>query len=235
MVEPSWAERVRTLLEPGGEVALATLDSDFRPVVTFEGFVADAAGCPVVVLSRLDPQTLRAWQDPRASMAVTGRLLLQGDLEPVPGVQQLELHDRYHRLGLRDPRFLESLDFAWFRLVPERVRWIDDRGQDRWLRPQDLAGAEPDPLAPSAPQLVAEITASLADDLLLLAHHAGGHWLAHQVEVTGIDRYGLQVLLAEPAGRRCARIPFPEPLASRGGVHAALAAMAGAARSSRDA
>jgi heme iron utilization protein len=235
MMEPSWAERARTVLEAGGTGSLAGLDSDFRPIVTSEAFVADGAGCPVVVLSRLHPQTLRAWQDPRASMAIGDRLLLQGDLVAVPGLQQLELQARFERLGRPAPQFLESLDFAWFRLVPLRVRWVDDRGGQRWLRPQDVAGAEHDPLAPDAARLADEITASLGEDLLLLAHAVGGHWTARAVRLTGIDRYGLGVELVEPAGPRPGRIPFPERLSSRREVHGALAAMTAAARTYADA
>lgn len=234
MMEPSWAERVRTLLDEGGDGALATLDNDFRPVVSVETFIADGAGCPVLVLSQLHPQTLRAWQDPRASMAVGSRLLLQGDLVPVPGLQQLELHDRYRQRSRRDDRHLESLDFAWFRLVASRVRWVDDRGVDRWLRPEDVAGAEPDPLAPLADRLLDEITGPLGDDVLLLAHSVSGHWTARSAEVVGVDRYGLDVALAEPTGVRVGRVPFPEPLTTRHDVHAALAAMVSAARTRHD-
>jgi putative heme iron utilization protein len=231
MMEPSWAERARTVLDAGGPCALATLDSDFRPVVTVETFIGDGAGCPVVVLSRLAAPTLRAWQDPRASVAVGHRLLLQGDLKVVPGIQQREIQARFEQLGAPSARFLESLDFAWFRLVPLRVRWVDARGQDRWLRPEDVAAARPDPLAPDAERLVDEISRSLGDDLVLVAHTVGGHWTARSVAVTGIDRYGLDVVLTESAGTRPARIPFPEPLDSRRHVHVALAAMAAAARS----
>jgi heme iron utilization protein len=229
-MEPSWAERARTVLDAGGEGALATLDCDFRPVVSLEPFVADGSGCPIVVLSGLDPQTLRAWQDPRASIAVGRRLLVQGDLVAMPGLQQFELHDRIRRLGRWDDQQLESLDVAWLRLVPHRIRWVDDLGRDRWLRPEDVAGAEPDPLAPDAAALVAEVADSLGEDLAVLARTVGGHWNARRVEVVGIDRYGLDVSLTEPRGTRRARIPFPERLSCRREVHRALAAMAAAAR-----
>lgn len=67
--EPTWAERARTLLHLGGEAVLATLDADLRPLVAPVPSVADGAGCPIVVLSNLDPLTTRAWQDPRAAVA----------------------------------------------------------------------------------------------------------------------------------------------------------------------
>jgi heme iron utilization protein len=230
MMEPSWAERARTLLAAGGDGVLATLDTDFRPLISPVRFVADAGGTPVVVLSALDPHTLRAWQDPRASFAVGSRLLVQGDLVPVPGLQQL---DAQHRFLARHPQRgheLESLDFAWLRLVPSRVRWVDDRGVDRWLRPEDLRGAEPDPLAPVAAELVGQVADSLGADVTLLARAVGGHWSTRAARVVAIDRYGLDVELDEPAGQRQARVPFPEPVSSAGEVHRILATLAAAAR-----
>jgi putative heme iron utilization protein len=230
MMEPSWAERARTLLAAGGDGVLATLDTDFRPLISPVRFVADADGTPVVVLSALDPQTLRAWQDPRASFAVGTGLLLQGDLVPVPGLQQVEAQARFLARHPQRAGELESLDFAWLRLVPSRVRWVDDRGVDRWLRPDDLRGAEPDPLAPAAAELVHQVTGSLGADVALLARAVGGHWSARSAQLVAIDRYGLDVELVEPAGRRRARIPFPEPVDSAREVHRVLATLTAASR-----
>ncbi len=231
VLEPTIAERARTAAAAARHGILATLDVDGRPVVSPVPVVADGAGFPVAVLSKLATHSERATQDHRASISLGDRLLLQGDLEPVPGIQQHELTPAFVHTHPELQAQVESLDFSWWRLVPSRVRWFDDDGVERWLRPEDLAGAAPDPLLDLGPTLMADVADRLGDELILLCKALAGRWLATSATLVGLDRYGLVALVDEPGSRRPARIPFPDRLDEAADVHAAVGALVRAARS----
>lgn len=209
---------------------LATVDIDGRPVIAPVPMVADAAGTPVTVVSNLSTHSSRGRRDTRAAMNIGDHLLIQGDLRSVPGIQQIELTDAICA-NWPDLRLaVESLDWSWLRLEATRVRLTTEDGEERWIRPQDVAGAEPDPLVLLGPIFTIEVADKLADQVLLIAKTLGGRWLGTSAQVTAVDRYGLTLSVTEPAGTRASRVPFPERLDSADDVHAALGALVMAAR-----
>ncbi len=110
------------------------------------------------------------------------------------------------------------------------MRLTDGNCDERWLRPTDVAGAEPDPLILLGEDFIDEVREKLADQLLLIAKTLGGRWLATSAEVAAIDRYGLVLDVAEPAGLRPSRVPFPGRLDHADDVHPALGGLVLAAR-----
>lgn len=229
-VTPSHAEQARTILAANTHGTLATVDIDGRPVVSPVPMVADAAGVPVMVVSNLSTHSSRGRRDTRAGMDIGGRLLIQGDLRPVPGIQQIELTDDICAARPELRAAIESLDWSWLRLEPARVRLTDEQGDERWLRPADVAGAEPDPLVLLGDDFVLEVREKLADQALLVAKTLGGRWLGTSAEVSSIDRYGLTLSVTEPAGTRDSRVPFPDRLDEPDDVHPALGGLVLAAR-----
>lgn len=227
---PSHAEQARTILAANIEGTLATVDIDGRPVVSPVPMVADAAGVPVMVVSNLSTHSSRGRRDTRCGMDIGGRLLIQGDLRPVPGIQQIEMTDAICEARPELRTAIESLDWSWLRVEPTRVRLTDENGDERWLRPEDVAGAEPDPLILLGPDFVDVVREKLADQLLLIAKTLAGRWLATSGEVAAIDRYGVVLNIAEPAGVRPSRVPFPQRLDHADEVHAALGGLVLAAR-----
>ncbi|MFW2384104.1 MAG: pyridoxamine 5'-phosphate oxidase family protein [Acidimicrobiales bacterium] len=226
------AEQARSAVSVATTASLATVDTDGRPVVAPVPIVDDGSGQPVTVLSNLTTHTERARRDSRAAMSVAERLLLQGELVAVPGLQQLELQPRFVALHPTLTGQVESLDFSWFRLTVDRVRWTDDEDDEHWLRPEDLFGAEPDPLADLTETDLGDIADRLDDDLLLIFRSLGGRWLARSAELVHIDRYGIVALVDEPGRRSRGRVPFPERLDESDELHASLGALLRAARSS---
>lgn len=230
MLKPTLAEIARTTLATAMFGNLAVLDSTGRPIVKSVPIVDDGSGRPVTVISNLAGITARAMRDPRAGMNIADRLLIQGDLRPVPGIQQLEIQNHFiahHPTLLRQ---VESLDFSWFVVAATAVCWIDDDGSEIWLRPVDMAGAEPDPLGHFGDFEVAEIAERIGDDLIVMVRGLSGLHKARRAELVGIDRYGLKVLIDEPGVRRTSRVPFSERLGDSSEIHAAIAALAQAAR-----
>ena len=232
MLEPTWAERARTAITVAEQGHLATLDVDGRPVVGPVPIIDDGAGAPVTVLSNLSTHIQRGRQDHRGAISIGDRVLLQGDFRPVPGLQQIAMQPEFLR---RHPGLavqVESLDFSWMRLEVTRARLTDEDGTERWLRPEDIAGAEPDPLGQHAARLVVETAELLGDDLLLMVRGLSGHWLASRAELVHIDRYGLVVQMDEPTGARRTRVTFPVRLDSVQEIHATLGALVAAAHAS---
>jgi heme iron utilization protein len=207
MLEPSHAERARTLLAGSRTAALATLTSDFFPLVTTVEFIVDGAGNPVMVLPNLEPHVANAFRDPNAGLMVGGCLSLLGRLDAVPGVQQLELQDRYVAVHPGSARCVESLDWAWLRMDVHSVRFTD---HGPWLELEDYRNAEPDPIAPFASGLIDTVNIELGHDLLLLARSVGSRPHASAVRLETMDRYGLDIIVTEPRGDRAGRIPFGE-------------------------
>ena len=232
MLAPTLAEQARSAVSVASSASLATVDTDGRPVVAPVPIVDDGSGQPITVLSNLTTHTVRARRDRRAAMSVADRLLLQGELLDVPGLQQLELQPRFVALHPTLTEQVESLDFSWFRMGVERVRWTDDNNDEHWLRPEDLFGAEPDPLADLSADEIADVGERLDDELLLIIRSLGGRWLARASELVHIDRYGIVATVDEPGRRSRARVPFPERLDSPAELHASLGALLRAARSS---
>lgn len=226
------AEQARSAVSVAATASLATVDTDGRPIVAPVPIVDDGAGQPVTVLSNLTTHTERARRDSRAAMSIADRLLLQGELVAVPGLRQLELQPRFVALHPTLTAQVESLDYSWFGLDVDRVRWTDDHNDEHWLRPEDLFGAEPDPLADLTARDINDVADRLDDDLLLIFRSLGGRWLARSAELVHIDRYGIVAIVDEPGRRSRGRVPFPERLDEAGELHASLGALMRAARSS---
>lgn len=231
--EPTAAERVRTLLRVATSGALATLDVDGRPYLAEVPFIEDGTGTPVMVLSNLSLSAIRARQDRRAAITIGDGVTLQGDLLPVPGLQQLELEERFVHAHPELIDRVRSLDYSWFRLVPLGVVWLDESGSENRLNPEDLASSQPDPLSHLSAELVASISALVGDDIVLLCTALAGRWLTSEATLLKIDRYGLLVDATDPSGTRLCRIPFGTRLTEPEDVHVAVANLVHSAKSSR--
>lgn len=182
--------------------ALATQASRIPgyPFATALPFVPDERHCPVFLLSGLAEHTKNLLDNPKASLLVTApdhsnvlespRMTLVGDVRRVDASPALRT--RYVRYLPDAEQYLELGDFAFFRLVPKRVRYIGGFAQMGWLEEEEWG--KTDVLEP-------------ADEEGLL--HALGPAGA---DVLGLDRYGIDLLRH---GRR-ERIPYESTLAPAG-------------------
>lgn len=176
----------RDLLRAAGSAALGShsLEVAGYPSVSLLPFGLDEACRPVFVLSSLAEHTRNVLADSRVSLLVSGggegetlaqaRLTLFGRLAPVQlsaaaRARQLRYHPEWED-------YLALGDFRFFRLAPERARYIAGFGRMGWL------DAEPPPavLDPDAEQ---RLVAALAPLLPV-----GGALL-------GLDHEGLDVRL----------------------------------------
>lgn len=148
-------------------------------------FALDEQHRPVFLISRLAEHTENLIANRRASLLVSGaggddvlasaRLTLVGDVtrfEPSP-----ELLARYLRYQPSAERYLMLGDFAFFRLMPKRARFVAGFGRMGWLEASDWTGAAVLPLAEEA-----AIVEELVDE------QPSG------LRVLGLDRYGFDAV-----------------------------------------
>lgn len=189
------------LLHGAADGALAThsLQLPGYPYVSAVPFVPDASHRPLFLLSLLAEHTHNLLADPRASLVISepgGQSVLQRARATLIGdCVELALSDaevaRYLRYQPEAQQYLSLGDFRWFRMQPERARFVGGFGRMGWLEASDLDVA---PLARlDEQQFEAQVSSTLA---------AGVRFL-------GVDPYGVDI---ESNGQRQRR-SFDSPVA----------------------
>ena len=191
-------ETIMSLLHGTTYGVLATHSTQLPgyPFASILPFMADERHHPVFLVSRLAEHTKNLLADLRASFLVSSpdgknvltaaRLTIVGDVMPVDASPDLVA--RYLRYHPDARQYLDLGDFAFFRLVPKRTRYVAGFGQMGWVEGGEWAAGAVLPLADEA-NLYQEFIAALPMGIRLL----------------GVDCYGVDI---ERQGRR-ERQQFP--------------------------
>lgn len=190
------------LLHSTAHATLATHSTQLEgfPFASALPFAVDAEQRPLLLISRLAEHTRNLQADPRASMLVCAgaddvlsgaRLTLLGEITPFAA--DAELLARYLRYLPDGERYLALGDFAFYRLQPQRARFIAGFGQMGWVEAESWHSLPQLPLAQEA-TLLAELQPALAADTQLL----------------GLDCFGVDL---QRHGQR-QRLPFATPQAA---------------------
>lgn len=177
------------LLHAADYATLATqsLQLPGYPYATVVPCVVDAANCPIFLISMLAEHTKNAIADPRTSVSVVAPGL--GNVQAVARLSMLGLTERFEPSPELVARYLRyqpdaeqylALDFMFFRLQPQRLRFIAGVGKMGWLEGDDWHGL------PSI---------SAADEARVLQALP----TRHDIRLLGLDTWGLDY---EVAGRR---------------------------------
>jgi putative heme iron utilization protein len=181
------------------------------PYPTVLPYALDARHRPVILVSRLAEHTRNLMADPRAGFIVfdapdgdvlsgerltlTGKFVaVDGDATPEAVAARSALAQRYLRYHPGAARYMALGDFAFYTLVPERLRYIGGFGAMGWLEANTL-DAFPAIDESSEQSILAEFTANQS--------------LPHHVELLGVDRYGIDWVRNGVRGR----VAFHEPIA----------------------
>ena len=239
--EPSYAERVRTLLSLGLAGTLSTL-SRKRPGFPFGSlmpYALDHCGRPLFLISNMAMHTQNLRADARASLfvgeaSVEGDLLgaaratLVGSAEPVPATDVTAARELYLARHPGSGYWVDFSDFHFFRLQPEDVYYVGGFGSMGWVEAWAYRQAEPDPLAPAAAGILAHMNADHVDAMLLLARTYTGTE-ATEAAMTAVDRLGFFLRLKTAEGAKGVRIGFTREVRSSGETRAVLVDMVRAA------
>jgi putative heme iron utilization protein len=247
---PTHAERARTLVAQLATGTLATVAREpaGHPYASFVTFALDegsaepgggASGSPVLLVSELAEHTRNLRGDERASLMVAenvredplanGRVTLLGHCRPV-AAGDATARDAYLARFPNAAYYADYRDFAFWRLAVESARYIGGYGRMSWVTAEEWAAARPDPLAPHAAAIVEHMNADHGDAMATLCRAFSRATAAESVVMTAIDRYGFEMSVATPEGRRPVRLAFATPVTTPQEARRSLVEMVAAAR-----
>ena len=242
--EPSHAERCRTLVAGATRGALSTVAADppGYPYGSVASYGLDDRGNPLLFVSLMAEHTQNAIRDPRASLLVTepvpdgadplasGRVTLLGLLSAVADDDRPSARDRYLAASPAAAYYIEFGDFAFYRLVVQSIRYVGGYGRMSWVDPALYAAAEPDPLAGVAAGIIEHMNADHADAQVLFCRQLVRRPDTTEATMSGVDRYGFEMIAVSPSGRAAVRLGFPQECTTGGQVRQAMIAMVATAR-----
>ncbi len=235
--EPTHAERVRTLFSLASVATLSTMSRKHGgfPFGSLMPYVLDSAGRALFLISNMAMHTQNLKADKHASLFVaqtaadgdflgSARATLVGNAEPVPECDLPGARERYLTRHENSRLWVDFADFSFFRLEPVDAYYVGGFGVMGWVTAEDYKQAEPDPLAPAAPGILAHMNADHVATLLRLARrHAGLD--AREAAMTSVDRLGFGLRLTTADGMKGVRINYPREVRSPSEVRTVLIEM----------
>ncbi len=224
--EPTFAERVRTLLHLGRIGALSTLSRKLEgfPFGSVMPYALDEKGRPVFLISTMAMHTQNLQKDPRSSLLVTqpgasgdplgaSRVTLLGNVMPIPEQDVAEAEKLYLARYSNSKNWVHFEDFSFYRMDVMDVYYVGGFGVMGWVSDSEYYSGEPDPLADVAADIIQHMNTDHGDALILLARVFAGIE-SQEAAMTSVDRLGFQVRLKTPDGPRSARIAFSREVSS---------------------
>jgi putative heme iron utilization protein len=198
-------------------------------------FALDSAGRPIFLISNMAMHTQNLKADPRCSLFVTqvavdcdplgsARATLVGNAEPVPEDDLASVRERYLARHENSRYWVDFADFSFFRLEPVDIYYVGGFGVMGWVEARDYEHATPDPLAETAPGILAHMNAGHVDAMVLLAKSQAGIE-AIEATMTSVDRLGFTLRLKTSDGVKGTRINFPREVATSQDTRAVLVEM----------
>ncbi len=242
--EPSYAERVRTLISQSAMGTLSTLSRKREgfPFGSLMPYAVDGQGRPIFLISSMAMHTQNLKGDPRASLFVAqatagedplgaARATLIGEARPVAESDREEVRAIYLAAHENSKYWVDFSDFSFFRLEVLEVYYVGGFGVMGWVEAQDYDLALPDPLAPAADKILAHMNADHVHAMILLARtHAGLE--ATEASMTAVDRLGFHLRLKTADGMKGIRINYPGEVRTAEETRKALVEMVKRAASS---
>jgi putative heme iron utilization protein len=237
---PSDAERSRSLVATARTGMLATLGEGGYPFGSVVAPAVDEQGRPLLLLSDLAVHSHNLKADPRASLMVTepgdgdpldlARVTLIGTVTEVTGPDRdtaLAAYQAVHPGGLGTDH-----GFRIYRQDVTGVRFVGGFARMSWVDAAAYTASEPDPLLPHVAGIVEHMNDDHGEAMVLYCRVFGERPHTTSARMTGIDRYGFDMLARdEPEGREHhVRLPFAEQVDTPTGARQALVAMVREAR-----
>jgi putative heme iron utilization protein len=202
--------------------------------------VAFDNGNPIFLISGLAEHTRNLERDPRASLLVAeggstdplanGRVTMLGPCTRVEG-DGGGARAAFFAAHPNSTYYADFRDFAFWKLHVKYVRYIGGYGRMSWISQADWQAAEPDPLGPSAADIIAHMNADHADAMVLYCKAFSKATEVASASMTGVDKYGIDMSAMTLQGIRPVRLAFARPVSTPEEVRAALISMLKDARS----
>ena len=246
--EPSYAERVRTLVYRNNVGTLSTISRKHPdwPFGSLMPYALDEKGSPVLLISTMAMHTQNLMGDSRASLFISqtdsggdpldaSRVTLMGEVAKVAkgkdsGVRELYL-SRYENARY----WVDFDDFSFYKMDVGDIYFVGEYGAMGWVTAEDYYSAEPDPLADGASGIIGHMNRDHEEALILLGSTILGID-ADRAVLTSVDRLGFQVRLkSKQAGEYYSRrIAFIREVRTPEEARVVLVEMVKLARASAD-
>ncbi len=239
--EPSYAERVRTLLgtESLGTLATQSVKHPGFPFASVMPFALVENASPLFLISGMAIHTQNLLADPRASLLVmqsgsgadplgSPRATLVGSVRRIENAGE-SLRRAYLDRHPSAQHWISYADFSFFQFDVAQIYFIGGFGVMGWVAASDYAAADADPLASAAAGIIEHMNRDHADSLRDMVRRLTD---LEPVEATMVacDRLGFVVRVQTAEGMKGRRIAFPEPVMSREAARTTFVAMAKASR-----
>jgi putative heme iron utilization protein len=220
VAEPTFAQRVRTLVYLGRVGSLSTLSREQIgfPFGSVMPYGLDEHANPVFLISTMAMHTQNVQADPRSSLLVTqpdtigdplgaSRVTLLGNILPVPVPEVAEARKLYLERYANSKYWVSFEDFSFYRMDVVDVYYVGGFGVMGWAAASEYYSAQPDPLADDAAEIIQHMNTDHGDALVLLARLFAGIE-PEEISMTSVDRLGFHVRVKTQDGTRNARIAF---------------------------
>lgn len=239
--EPTYAERVRTLLETEriGTLATQSVRHPGWPFASVMPYAVGDDGAPLFLISGMAIHTHNVLADPHASLLV----MQSGSEADVLGSPRATLLGLVQRIDTpseamkqkylaRHPsarHWIGYSDFSFFQLQVSDIYFVGGFGVMGWVDRVDYVSAAADPLAEAAAGIMEHMNADHGEALRAITRHFG-NLEAEEATMVSCDRLGFVVRARTAAGMKGVRIAFPEPVTSKEAARKVLVAMTKQAR-----
>jgi putative heme iron utilization protein len=195
---------------------------------------------PVFLISTMAMHTQNVQADPRSSLLVTqpdsigdplgaSRVTLLGNILPVPEPELAEARKLYLARYANSKYWVDFDDFSFYRMDVVDVYYVGGFGVMGWVSASEYYGAQPDPLADAATDIIQHMNTDHGDALVLLARVFAGIE-SEEVAMSSVDRLGFHVRLKTQGGTGGARIAFLREVSSPAEAREVLVEMVAHAR-----
>ncbi|MEQ9617794.1 MAG: DUF2470 domain-containing protein [Deltaproteobacteria bacterium] len=219
--EPSYAERVRTLVYRNRMGTLSTLSEKHPgwPFGSLMPYGLDEKGRPIFLISTMAMHTHNIERDRRVSLFVSqtdslgdpldaSRVTLIGETSKVPENEIGAVRELYLSRYRNASYWVDFDDFFFYRMDIEDIYFVGGFGAMGWVTSEDYFKAEVDPLADAASGIIRHMNEDHEDSMILLAEKFAGI-TAGKAAMTSVDRLGFQVRLKSGDEVFSRRIGFP--------------------------
>jgi hypothetical protein len=239
--EPTYAERVRTLLEREhlGTLSTHSVKHPGWPFGSVMPYALADDGAPIFLISGMAIHTQNVLADARASLLVMqsgnesdplglARATLLGTVSRIDSVSH-ELRQAYLARHPNARHWIDYSDFGFFRLEVTQIYFVGGFGVMGWVAADDYQSAAADPLADAAARIIEHMNNDHAEALREIARHFG-NLETEQSTMVSCDRLGFVIRARTAEGMKGLRIPFTEEVRSAEDARRVLVAMVKQAR-----
>jgi hypothetical protein len=220
-MRPSHAESTRTLLAGADRGVLSThMVQDGHPYGSLVESITMDDGDVVFFLSTMADHTQNLLERPRCSFVTSEDFAadhpLEGERATLLGeAHQVEdtddLRAAYLEVHPHAELYIDFEDFDFYRLRPERIRYVGGFGRMSWLEGEAYRDAQPDPLREMAAGIRDHMNEDHGDAMVDMARAFGDiDATIEDAHMFRVDAYGFDLELTTDQGRQRTRIGYPE-------------------------